>query len=323
MGNLLHCIPSADCPGEDPNPTSLSSPDAEYRAEENTSSSLILASEVGDEANIILVLPSGERRVSIPSGKCLVQAVARAIGLKPQEISLSFENNHIESGLTDIDCCIVPDSRVTVDIIDIRIKTNEKVERLCNEMVELNPHTTAADLKGLATFDTDGHLRDWILSSRGLKVLPESFGNLTVGGCLNLFDNQLAALPKSFGNITVGGDLILRSNMLATLPEKFGDITLGGSLDLYNNKLASLPRSFGNITLRGNLNLCYNKLGVLPECIGNMVIEGELYLSHNPGVVGGDWPKRVRLRHGDKEWDKNPQASFVANTDTTFRGRAV
>ena len=42
--------------------------------------------------------------------------------------------------------------------------------------------------------------------------LPESFGNLKVGGSLYLDENKLTSLPESFGNIKVGRTLWLRKN---------------------------------------------------------------------------------------------------------------
>ena len=59
---------------------------------------------------------------------------------------------------------------------------------------------------------------------KGIKVLPESIGSLTVGGDLHLQQNQLASLPEGFGSLTVGGHLNLGYNRLASLPEGFGSL---------------------------------------------------------------------------------------------------
>ena len=77
-------------------------------------------------------------------------------------------------------------------------------------MVELNPHLTVEELMERVTFEEDGcTLYSWDLRRKGLTALPESIGDLTVGGNLYLNENQLTTLPESFGSLTVGGMLFL------------------------------------------------------------------------------------------------------------------
>ena len=84
-----------------------------------------------------------------------------------------------------------------------------------------------------------------------LESLPESFGSLTVGGALYLYENQLLSLPEPFGSLTVGGDLYLNGNQLESLPESFGSLTVGGEVSLgYNPVAESLnENSFLGLTL--------------------------------------------------------------------------
>ena len=112
--------------------------------------------------------------------------------------------------------------------------------------VEVDPEDASHVLRGL----------NWGL--RGIVVLPESIGDLTVDGHLWLEKNQLESLPTSFGSLTVGGDLLLYSNKLESLPESFGSLTVGGYLDLCDNQLESLPESFGSLTVGGYLVLKSN-----------------------------------------------------------------
>ena len=51
--------------------------------------------------------------------------------------------------------------------------------------------------------DASHVLGDLNWSYRGIVVLPESIGDLTVGGNLNLYHNELESLPESFGSLTV------------------------------------------------------------------------------------------------------------------------
>ena len=93
------------------------------------------------------------------------------------------------------------------------------VERLM-ECVEMNPE------------DASHVLGDLHWGGKGILVLPESVGDLTVSGSLNLQNNNLKSLPESFGSLTVGGSLWLYNNQLESLPESFGSLTVGGDLYL-------------------------------------------------------------------------------------------
>ena len=45
---------------------------------------------------------------------------------------------------------------------------------------------------------------DWLwLNYNNLTSLPESFGNLKIGGNLYLDKNELTSLPESFGNLKI------------------------------------------------------------------------------------------------------------------------
>ena len=89
----------------------------------------------------------------------------------------------------------------------------------------LNPHLTVEVLMAGMTFELDGcTLQSWNLYAKGLTTLPDSIGDLTVGGNLYLNENQLTTLPESFGSLTVGGDLCLCRNQLITLPRSFPNV---------------------------------------------------------------------------------------------------
>ena len=45
-----------------------------------------------------------------------------------------------------------------------------------------------------------------------LVFQSESFGSVTVGGQLDLTDNQIGSLRESFGSVIVGGNLILKTS---------------------------------------------------------------------------------------------------------------
>ena len=126
-------------------------------------------------------------------------------------------------------------------------------------------------------------------NDRGIRSLPENFGNLKVEGNLNLRYNKLTSLPESFGNLEVKGGLYLMHNQLTSLPESFGDLEVGGDLTLSFNQLTSLPESFTNIKVGGGLYLNRNKLTSLPESFGNIKVGRTLWLHRNPWVIDTDF----------------------------------
>ena len=128
---------------------------------------------------------------------------------------------------------------------------------------------------------------DW--ENKDIYSLPENFGNLEVGGNLNLDKNKLASLPESFGNLKVGGNLDLDENNLTSLPESFGNLKVGGSLYLSFNKLTSLPESFGNLKVGESLYLDTNKLTSLPENFDNLKVGDGLWLQRNPWIIDANF----------------------------------
>ena len=60
----------------------------------------------------------------------------------------------------------------------------------------------------------------------GINVLPESIGDLTVGGYLHLHHNNLATLPSSFGSLQVGRRVYLAGNPVAASGPHFDGLDL-------------------------------------------------------------------------------------------------
>jgi hypothetical protein len=58
-------------------------------------------------------------------------------------------------------------------------------------------------------------------------------------GNLKWAKRGIGVLPESIGDLTVDSDLLLNSNMLGSLPESFGSLTVGGNLNLDYNQLGS------------------------------------------------------------------------------------
>ena len=74
---------------------------------------------------------------------------------------------------------------------------------------------TVEGLMSKAEYKVDGcTLESWDLVGMGLTALPESLGDLTLSGDLNLSGNKISTLPESFASITVGGYLDLSCNSL-------------------------------------------------------------------------------------------------------------
>ena len=154
------------------------------------------------------------------------------------------------------------------------------VRDACRAQVLQSIRTLNPECKQLS-MQSNWHGEDLKLSAMGIRQLPASFGNVTVGRDLSLNNNQLASLPASFGGVTVGGSLWLSHNHLESLPESFGGVAVGGYLGLSFNKLASLPESFADVTVKGDLWLNHNQLQSLPESFGNVTVGENLKLDNN------------------------------------------
>jgi hypothetical protein len=104
------------------------------------------------------------------------------------------------------------------------IKTRKaSVREVAAEIVARNPGAVADGLtvKWLmkrAKVDPEDAvhvLRDLHWGSKEIAVLPESIGDLTVDGNLNLYNNRLESLPASLGGLTVVGKVYLYNNPVA------------------------------------------------------------------------------------------------------------
>ena len=60
------------------------------------------------------------------------------------------------------------------------------------------------------------------VKKKGIAVLPESTGDLTIGGDLLLGNKKLESLPHSFGSLTAGGHLYVDNNQLGSRPAPAG-----------------------------------------------------------------------------------------------------
>eukprot|EP00854_Cymbomonas_tetramitiformis_P009592 gene9592-11360_t len=145
-------------------------------------------------------------------------------------------------------------------------------DQVVDDLLALNPGLTRESaLEGIHPWVRDENdasrlRRRWVLCNKTPKLvaLPDSIGDLSIGGGLFLFDNKLTSLPEGFCNINVLGHLRFDDNEIASLPADFGNISVLGCLDLSNNKIASLPVSFGDIRVGGPIYLYDNPIAKLP-----------------------------------------------------------
>jgi len=107
--------------------------------------------------------------------------------------------------------------------------------------------------------------KEWLSDKDiGYKISP--YGEITVGGYLNLRGTKITKLPD---NLTVGGFLDLRGTKITQLPD---NLTVGGYLDLQDTEITQLP---DNLTVGGYLDLRGTKITQLPD---NLIVGGSLYL---------------------------------------------
>ena len=127
------------------------------------------------------------------------------------------------------------------------IPRKSTINEVVTEILELNSHLNkrifVESWRGTYSEDPSHVMGDVNWGYLGINVLPESIGDLTVDGNLELNDNILTTLPESFGSLTVGGNLYLNNNNLGSLPESFGSLKVGGSVFLNANPSLYVPVS--------------------------------------------------------------------------------
>ena len=179
------------------------------------------------EANIEVTSDEGVSNVTITPTECLYLIIASCFGVRTANIEeLWFGNNLIEPDDTCEDLGIEDGARLS---LRIRLATFQEV---VYDIIELNPDIQYDDLMNV-TVDPNNPsnvIGDIRWTRLGIYLLPESIGDLTVGGNLDLAFNKLTTLPESFGKLTVDGDMNLSRNKLTTLPKSFGELTVGGDV---------------------------------------------------------------------------------------------
>ena len=90
--------------------------------------------------------------------------------------------------------------------LNVSYRNYTKLAEVAAEVAELNPPLTVEMLMENVEVHRNDPLRvignlDW--SRKGITVLPDSIGSITVQGNLELHNNQLASLPEDFGYLRV------------------------------------------------------------------------------------------------------------------------
>jgi leucine-rich repeat protein SHOC2 len=141
------------------------------------------------------------------------------------------------------------------------------------------------------------------LRDRGIRWLPESFGNLTNITTLDISKCNLERLPQTFGNLVNLAELNLSENRLTGLPSSFSQLTNLTHLDLSGNNLTVLPlnlscltqltslrlngthlinvvNNWGALSQLTHLDLSFNRLLSIPDNIGELTALTDLDLAY-------------------------------------------
>ena len=244
-----------------------------------------MASELGSDDEDLLDLTlhtvDGAVEVTVRPSDVLWDVVAKALGLE------SFTGVQILLGGEPLDlrqtfaANFVYDNGVLSVVRSDHATSYEGIVSVAKDILSLNFELELADLLRNVRLNKDGTVKDWSLKERGLRFLPESFGNLVIARNLDLSGNEIESLPDDFARLTIGWQLNLAENILTTLPASFGNICVGGHLSLNANNLVSLPDSFSAIVVERALLLNRNQLTSLPDNFGRLVVGGNLELSSN------------------------------------------
>jgi hypothetical protein len=212
----------------------------------------VASSKVGDMISITVDSDMEAKRLTVDPAQSVHETIAAAFGCQSQQQvqrvlfgdtdvleGESFEDHGVEVGGVAHSHreLQVPSVRLSCSLtalvfghrqdgarLSASVKTRKaSVREVAVEIVARNPSAAADGLtveilmEGVEVDpeDTSHVLGDLDWSSLEIVVLPESIGDLTVGGCLYLYSNKLESLPKSFGGLTVGGYLAMYNNPVA------------------------------------------------------------------------------------------------------------
>jgi hypothetical protein len=161
------------------------------------------------------------------------------------------------------------------------------------------------------------------IGTNGLSgAIPESFGNLSSLGYLDLSDNQLTSLPESFGDLNSLGYLDLSDNQLTSLPELFGDLNSLESLDLSNNQLCDLPLSIINLSPQKVTDFDNNYLTISETDLINWLNQYDSdWASSQAGVCGDLQPEPNSHDFGQLE--SNQQAHQLLTITNTSHETSI
>jgi Leucine-rich repeat (LRR) protein len=98
---------------------------------------------------------------------------------------------------------------------------------------------------------------------------------------LDLTSKNIKHIPVSIGNLTNLKELDLYRNKINTLPDSIGNLINLHKLNLSYNQINNLPDSIGNLINLQILSICYNQINTLPDSIANLINLQELYLHNN------------------------------------------
>ena len=126
--------------------------------------------------------------------------------------------------------------------------------------------------------------------NKGLSILPDSIGALTMLNKLNLSGTQISNLPHSIGSLTQLELLDLRRSKLKHLPNSIGKLVNLRKLDLSNCEVENLPDSIGSLSQLELLDLRRSKLKHLPNSIGKLV---NLRILHLPNFELENLPHSI------------------------------
>jgi Leucine-rich repeat (LRR) protein len=125
-------------------------------------------------------------------------------------------------------------------------------------------------------------IEELYLKNNAIKVLPESFVQLTklVKLCLNR--NRISDLPENFGNLIALQVLELSNNELKLLPVSLCDCKELIELLLDDNHLLRLPENLGFLPKLRKLDISHNRLKTVPFSIGYCTTLQFLFANENP-----------------------------------------
>ena len=123
-------------------------------------------------------------------------------------------------------------------------------------------------------------IRDYAFRARGIKKLPDSWGNITTIGQAAFLNNEIFGLPEDWGIVSEIGDSCFRNNNIGSISE-WGIVQEIGEFAFAANRIEEIS-DWGDLRVISKGAFCTNNISELNASFRNIeLIESSAFAENN------------------------------------------